>query len=416
MLTTRIVFIVLLLLSCTFFPVFLSPIAAQANNPMVHQQGVGLVDEHGRALKLRGVNVEGWISWSGHLWGGGFVSQRQIREHLVSLVGADETRRFEQAVYANFITEKDIKQMSELGFNVARILINHEILEDDARPYQYKASGWQLLDRLLAWGDRHQVYMVPCLISAPGGQSTWFIADPDKTLLWHDVKNQRRTIALWRAIAARYHDRKIIAGYDLLNEPNVFLKYKLIDLYRKIIKAVREVDPHHMVILEGTQSSTNFSIFNQPLSNNQMYGYHVYNLIARRLLPDKSADLIRKMKHLSDRHQMPLWASEFGANTLDWTRKAVALFESPESNASGWAFWPWKRVPSPHSEKDYRHLAAIRPSPGWLKLIDGVGKKGAAGHMPREEALQAMDSFIAASRAGNLIVDPAMAAVLNAGH
>lgn len=396
----------------SIFLIFVLSGTVLAGNPMVHQQGVGLVDEHGDPLKLRGVNVEGWISWSGHLWGGGFVSQRQIRQHLVSLVGAEQTRHFEQAVYDNFITEKDIRQMSEMGFNVARILINHEILEDDARPYQYKSSGWQLLDQLLDWGERHGVYIVPCLISAPGGQSTWFIADPDKTLLWHDVENQRRTIALWRAMAARYHDRTIIAGYDLLNEPKVFLKQRLVDLYRKIINAVREVDPHHMIILEGTESSTNFSMFKGPLDDNQMYGYHVYNLIARRLLPDKSAEFIGKMRHLASKHHVPLWASEFGANTLNWTHKTVALFETPENNLSGWAFWPWKRVPSPHSEKDYLHLGAIRPSPSWLKLISSVGKRGTAGHVPREEALQAMDNFIAACRAENVIVNQAMAEVL----
>jgi hypothetical protein len=143
-----------------------------------------------------------------------------------------------------------------------------------------------------------------------------------------------------------------------------------------------------------------------------MYGYHVYNLIARRLLPDKSADLIEKLKRLSNQHRVPLWASEFGANTWDWTKKAVALFENPDSNVSGWAFWPWKRVPSPHSEEDYMHLAAIRPSAAWIKLINSVGKRRPAVTVSRAEAPQAMADFVAAMRAEKLEVDERMRNIL----
>lgn len=398
------------LMICIFF-VVVWPALANAGNPMVHQEGTRLIDENGQVLFLQGVNIEGWLTWPGHCWGGEFVSETQVREHILAKVGAEATKKFERAVYTNFIAEQDIKMMSQFGFNVVRVLFNHEILEKDARPYKYKESGWQIFDQLIRWCEKYHVYLVPCLISAPGGQSKWFISDPDKKLLWDDPENQRRTIALWKAIAARYRDRKIIAGYELLNEPS-HVPLRLIDLYKRTIQAIREVDPHHMIILDGTRSASDFSMFSQPLTDNQMYSYHVYHLVARRLIPDKSAELVEKMKQLSLQHEVPLWASEFGAHTQEWTSGALKMFEAPESGLSGWAFWPWKRVPSKHSEKDYMHLAAIRPSPGWVTFINGVGKKWVTSKFSKEEALQAMDAFTEAIKAENLDFDNQMLRVL----
>ena len=52
------------------------------------------------------------------------------------------------------------------------------------------------------------MYVVLDLHAAPGGQSGYFIADPQgKKRLWDDETYQQRTVALWKAIAARYHDR-----------------------------------------------------------------------------------------------------------------------------------------------------------------------------------------------------------------
>lgn len=387
--------------------------SAPQGNPMVHSEGARLVDENGEPLVLRGVNVEGWLIWTGHGWGGEFTSEQEIRDHLDATAGPSETQRFEQAVYANFLTEEDIRMMAELGFNGVRVLFNHEILEDDERPFEYKESGWKLLDELLSWGERHGVYIVPCLIAAAGGQSSWFLADPDKKLLWEDPEAQRRTVALWRAIAERYRERSIIAGYDLLNEPKTRKPEELIDLYRRIISAIREVDPHHLVILEGTKSAMDFSMFDGPLDSNQMYSFHVYHLILRRLVKDASDELIDDMVALAERHQVPVWASEFGAHTAEWTEERLEHFEKAGTGLAGWAFWPWKRVPSKHSIEAYRHLAAIPAPDEWTRFINSVGKPLASRRVSRDEARSAMNAFIEAMKAENLEFDAEMKSLLS---
>ena len=243
--------------------------AIDGPNPMVHQRGMQIVDPAGNPIKLRGVFLEGWLQWNGALWDAGFTSETEISNRLTQLAGPEEFEQFRTGIYEQFITERDIEMIAELGFNVVRVPINHHILEDEAGNVAEGAIGWKYLDRLLDWCERHEVYVVPDLHAAPGGQSPWFTADPEVVKLWESEENQARTIAIWRAFAARYKDRKIIAGYDLLNEPDFPHREVHIDLYIRIIEAIREVDPYHMIILEGNKLAKDFSIFSQPLSSNQ---------------------------------------------------------------------------------------------------------------------------------------------------
>src|SRR3546814_9288625 len=81
--------------------------------------------------------------------------------------------------------------------------------------------------------------------------------------LWESAENQRKTVALWTRLAARYKDEPWVGGYDLVNEPNWSFatpgkghgcdetENKAIwDLQRRITAAIRAVDQRHMVIVE----------------------------------------------------------------------------------------------------------------------------------------------------------------------
>ncbi len=384
------------------------PVPAAGQNPMVHQQGTLIVDGAGQPIKLRGALIEGWLMWNGPLWGTGLNSETHIYKKIVELVGEEEAARFRQAVYDSFFTEADVKLMADMGFNVMRVPFNHTVLEDDARPYFYKESGWRLLDRLFEWGEKHGVYVVPDLHSAPGGQATTFVGDPEKELIWDSEEKKRRTIALWKAIASRYKDRHIIAGYDLLNEPHPHQKADLVDMYQRITAAIREVDPHHMVILTGSGLATDFSMYKnlpaQPVAN-MAYTFHTYNFFSSSV--DKNQ--VKDMKALSDKHQTPIWNSEFGANTTEWVKGSVDLYEDPQFGISGWIYWPWKRVGEQESKR-WAGLMEIPKSPNWDKTRSWIGALFGLGVKPsRDEALQGMCEFIQMSGAHNLAMNSQMA-------
>ena len=245
---------------------------------MLHQQGTRIVDEHGREVHLRGVNLGGWLFWEGWIFGKGILtSETTILTRLEKVVGVPHTEEFRSRIYENFITEDDIQRIAGAGFNCVRVPLHRSLFEAD--------RGWKLLDRLLGWCERHRVYVVLDFHAVPGGQSKLAVADPGdaRHLVWASEENQKKTVAIWKSIAARYRNRKIIAGYDLINEPAPPTGESLVNLYQRIIPAVRGKDTDHLIILEGSRFSSDFSMFQKPLCDNQAYSYDVR--MEKALLP-----------------------------------------------------------------------------------------------------------------------------------
>lgn len=377
-------------------------------NPMIHAEGTRLVDGNGEPIKLRGVLLEGWLMWNGPLWGAGLTSETTITGRIEGLVGKEEVARFRKAVYDTFITERDIEMIADLGLNVVRVPFNHTVLEKDGA-IDDSAPGWAHLDRLLDWCEKHEVYVVLDLHSVPGGQSGVFVADPDLKHVWKSEADLQRTVDLWKALAARYRDRSIIAGYDLINEPEPPKGQDLVGLYRRIIKAVRAVDPHHLVFLGGSALSTDFSFYEGPIDDNQAYVFHTYDFLSHHI----DGSHLAKLAKLAEEHDIPLWNGEFGAHTDRWTAAQIALFEDPRNHVNGWIYWPWKRVSeNGWARERFRHLMEIESTEAWDTVRKHLGSFLGLKKTPEELALKALGDFIEASKAENLIADEKMVAAL----
>lgn len=372
-------------------------------NPFVHSQGTRLVDGDGEALYLRGVLLEGWLQWNGRIMGAGLTSETEELDRLELLLGARGVEEFRLKVYDRFITEDDIAAIAKLGMNCVRVPINHRCLDDD--------SGWPYLDRLMDWCERHRVYVILDLHSAPGGQSGVFVCDPEHPNLWASKANKDRTVELWRELALRYRDRKIVAGYDLINEPAPpWGGAELLELYTRLIKEIREVDPHHLIILEGTHLAMDFSLFKErPDDQNIAYSFHTYNF-----LNDETCErYLGEFLQLSRRQNVPIINGEFGAHTLAWTQRTVDLFEDPKNGVRGWIFWPWKAVPDFGKPMDrFRGLNSIERRDKFGYLATWIAFPG----LPKpssKDALEGLDQFLEASRAAKLQVDSEIKAVLS---
>lgn len=340
------------------------PSMAADANPMIHQSGHTIVDGAGNLVELKGVNLEGWIQWEGVLFGiSMFTSGSTIKERIRKLVGDESEQSFEQGIHDNFVTEEDIARISQLGYNSVRLPITAQILEDPERPFVYKKSGWDLIDRAVNWCEKYGVYAIIDLHSAPGGQSKLPTCErfKDTDLLWGSEQNKRRTVEMWRAIANRYSSRRIVAGYDLLNEPVLSDGSELVHLYKRIIDNIRSVDANHMVIIEGGKMASDFSMFDQPLCDNQMYSFHMYTWFG-----DDRRKRLAKYKLLADSQNVPLWVGEFGANTYQMIDTTTAMFNGmPE--VAGWAYWTWKKAPS-----KYPGLATITLPADWTAVAKWI--------------------------------------------
>ncbi|MGZ4523441.1 MAG: cellulase family glycosylhydrolase, partial [Mycobacteriaceae bacterium] len=187
----------------------------------VHRSGTGLLDGADHPIRLRGVNLGGWLEWQGWEWGEGFdyIGESAMMGNLSSLVGATQADQFRTDVYNNFITPSDFHAMGVDGLNTARVPFNYRMLEDDAHPFVYKQSGWDVLDRLVSEAKQANIYLILDMSVAPCSQMYAFISDyVSGPYLWSSTQCQDRMVAMWKAIAARYANSNVIAGYDVLNE------------------------------------------------------------------------------------------------------------------------------------------------------------------------------------------------------
>ena len=156
--------------------------------------------------------------------------------------------------------------------NSIRIPFNYRLFtNEDYMGGRGEARGFALLDKVVGWCKKEGLYVILDMHSAPGGQTGDNIDDGyGYPFIFENPESAQLATDIWKKIAAHYRNETIIMGYDILNEPiaHYFNKEQLNPLleplYKKIIKAVREVDPNHLVFLGGAQWDSDFSIFGQP--------------------------------------------------------------------------------------------------------------------------------------------------------
>ena len=177
--------------------------------------------------------------------------------------------------------EADFGRIAAMNMNVVRFAMTYTLFEDDARPFNYKQTGWDWLDQNIAWAKSQNVYLILSMVIPQGGyQSLGTGAD-----LWSVPENQNRLTALWRAIADRYKNEPGVAGYELLNEPIVASSDQWPDLASRLARSIREVDRNHLLIVErtnavrGQSGSWADSGFFLIEDSNTMYTFHFYDPI-----------------------------------------------------------------------------------------------------------------------------------------
>ena len=195
--------------------------------------------------------------------------------------------------YDTHHTKDSYRELAEMGFNSVRFYLNYGLFEDDSKPYEYKESGFEWIDRNVEWAKENGMRIVLNMHYPQGG----YQSQGGGTALWSDEENQNRLIALWKAIAERYRDEPCIVGYGLLNEPVIPAddvwagSRKWAELLNRMIKAVREADRNHIIFIEKILTFQNEETFelewsrsndehNFALSDdnyNAVYEFHFYN-------------------------------------------------------------------------------------------------------------------------------------------
>ncbi|MCD6068764.1 MAG: cellulase family glycosylhydrolase [Bacteroidetes bacterium] len=344
--------------------------SAFSQTGFVHVQEHTLADGNKKTIKLYGVNLGGWLLWEGWIWGGNFKKESFIKERMEDMFGKEQSDNYIERYRSSFITSADIKAIADLGMNTVRVPINHSLIEKDEAPGVIDEKGFRYLDSVVSWCKRYKIYAVLDLHAAPGGQSPYFISDPDKKNMWKDPENIKRMYTVWKAIAARYKNETCIAGYDLLNEPMPVPRSALLQVYKQLVAEIRTVDTNHLLIIEGANFAKDFSMFREVLDKNQIFSFHFYNWLG-----GDPVNKLGKQNEFSKVAQLPMWCGEWGEDILTKMTVNHSLLKSPDYNFCGSAVWTWKKV-----EKDPKRPAInkINETADWqalVKWLNGGGDK-----------------------------------------
>jgi aryl-phospho-beta-D-glucosidase BglC (GH1 family) len=324
-------------------------ISAQAVSNMADQNGQGFVTTQGKQILtpdgkpiiLKGINIGNWLVPEGYMFKfKNTTSPRLINNLLLELIGPEETKKFWEAFRNNYITKEDISFIKKSRFNSIRIPFNFRLFVQEDTGI-FTGPGFDMLDSVINWCKEEQLWAILDMHCAPCGQTGDNIDDSwGYPFLFESEECKSLVVELWKKIAERFKDEKIIIGYDLLNEPIATyfdadkLNPLLEPLYKEIVKEIRTVDINHLIFLGGAQWNSNFKIFGPPFDSKLVYTFHKYWTAT-----DES--VIQDYIDFRNRYNVPIWMGESGENTNQWIEE---FRNTLERNEIGWCFWPYKKL------------------------------------------------------------------------
>src|SRR6266852_5483087 len=141
--------------------------------PPLRANGAAIVDDLGKPVVLRGCNLGNWLL--NELWMMDMnrpddpKDHWQMEELLQQRFGAEEKERLLALYRENWIQPRDFDIIKSWGFNVVRLPIYYDLLEDDAAPGRLRPDAFKWLDRAIEMGRQAGIYVIVDMHGAPGG-------------------------------------------------------------------------------------------------------------------------------------------------------------------------------------------------------------------------------------------------------
>ncbi len=383
----------------------------QKKLPFLKVSAGRIVDETSKPVRLKGVNLGGWLMMEGYMMGGRNIPEKSFREGFLKALGPDALADFTRTFHDSFIREEDIRIIKSWGANCVRIPFNYRLIEFEDRPFSLNEEGLSCLNRAVQWCEENGLYCILDMHAAPGSQNTGWHSDcygkPD---FFSNEFNIDRYLRLWHFLAGLYKDSSAVAGFDVLNEAVVpFLKEgALKDLYMRVTREIRDADKKHIIFLEGNFWAQRIDFLGKPADHNTVYSIHTYapldfthNYKPGLCYPGKVYRLTWNRERFgilakpyiifAKRNKVPLLMGEFGVNARDghygeikWVADMIDIFKKEGMH---WTYWTYKTIAN-YSCPDgiYRYL----DNPPWVNRQGPVSGLETYGSIwPREKGRMA---------------------------
>ncbi len=345
----------------------------------LHTQKTKIMDEKGRPVILKGVNVGGWLMMEAYILHAPNLPERYFKGNFVKVCGAEALYQFEEDFRNTFIQEKDFANIAKMGFNCVRVPFHYRLIE--TANGKYDQHGLSYLDRVIGWGRKYGVYIILDLHAAHGAQNhDWHSDSYGKAELWTNEQYQKKTYALWEFLADHFKDETIVAGYDILNEAVIDDVAKLNKFYKGLIKTIRSVDKNHILFVEGNRWGQDLEPLEEFEDDNHVLSIHYYmpleftfNLIPFLKYPLKTMNkgvirkLLKRYERISKKRSVPVYLGEFGVNDREgvyaehkWVKDVL---ESCREFGFHWTYWTYKAIKNSFFPDG---IFSYRPNPPWV--------------------------------------------------
>ncbi len=316
---------------------------------MLRAEGEEIVNAGGEKVILRGTNFGGWGIMED--WFCPFTDPAGEDNAYLALVerfGTEKTHELFKWYRSNWITETDYKNVAELGMNVVRLPVWYRNFQsDDDGTWYADANGnidFSELDEVIAMCRKYGLYLIIDLHGLPGYQNDYDHCGRSKSMsLFDDTAKGARYREVvkdfWVTIAEHCKGDPTIAMYDLMNEPlgtNITregnLQQAFWDFSDELYRAIREVDPDHIISMEAIWSPSAIASPDVYGWTNIVYQEHLYDVTNVAYL--NKANEIRNAGY-----NAPFYIGEFyprGISTFDYM---LSLFNSRDLS---WTTWTYK--------------------------------------------------------------------------
>lgn len=318
-----------------------------------------IIKPSGKPVILKGVNLGGWLMMEGYILGGRNIPEQEFKKTLLRRQGKSALREFTRFFRDNFIQEADFKIIRNLGFSCVRIPFNYRLIQD--------RGGFRYLEKAVEFCRKYRLWAILDLHAAPGSQNEdWHSDSLGKALLWKDKKAQAQFIQIWQFLARKFKNESAVAGYDILNEGVCGNIGIILNLYRKVVRAIREIDKNHIIFLEGNRWAQDIEFLGEPWDENMAYSIHfysplefVFNFVRNLRYPGKIGNeywskarlknILNKYFRLKKKWRVPIFVGEFGQNSrcaychreYSWLRDTLSLFRQ---YGFYWTYWTYKSI------------------------------------------------------------------------
>ncbi len=245
---------------------------------MLKTKGTKIVNQKGEKITLKGVNLGAWLVREDWLCPDHVPTEldgiktkydgEYVYDTLQKRFGIEAAQELLEIYYDNWITEYDLDNIKEMGFNCVRVPFWY-------RNFYHDDKGTKILDDNGEWDfhyldwvveecSKRELYVILDMHGAVGSQSdaphsgrgfagVQLMEDSER-----GEEYRRLTDELWAAIASRFVGNPAVAMYDLLNEPmcdaggtEIDNRLKNEAIYTRLYNTVRAVDSDHIITVEA---------------------------------------------------------------------------------------------------------------------------------------------------------------------